>query len=124
MPHIEIDYTANVADAVEKSELPRKLHHAAHELGVFPTNGIRTFVRQINTYHVGLDQGTEAFIQIRIRVAPGRTDEVMKTITERFFQVANSAMSDQFDIRSLGLQLEVSQFIDTLTFRRNTISNQ
>lgn len=123
MPHIEIDYSANVAGAVEKSELPRKLHHAAHSLGVFPSNGIRTFARQVDSYHIGLDQGSEAFIQIRVRVAPGRPEEVMKHISETFFQTAHDAMSDQFETRELGIQLEVSEFTDALTIRRNTINN-
>ncbi len=124
MPHIEIDYSANIADAIETSELPRKLHQAAHKLGVFPTNGVRTFARKVDIYHAGSDRGEEAFIQIRIRVAPGRPEELMKRIAETFFQTACDAMSSNFDTRELGLQLEVSEFTDELTYRRNTINNQ
>lgn len=123
MPHIEIDYSANIEEAIQQSQLPRKLHENAHNLGVFPTNGIRTFARKVEHYHVGLDQGKEAFIQIRIRVAPGRSEEVISQISRSFFETAHNAMAHHFENRELGLQLELSEFTDALTHRRNTISS-
>lgn len=50
MPHIQIDYTANLADAVIGGRLVDKIHQAAVDSGIFPVWGIRTFARPLSEY--------------------------------------------------------------------------
>ena len=121
MPHITIDFTAYIAAEIDQSNLVKKLQAAAHWMKVFPANGIRTFARQHDHYAVGLDTGSEAFIQIHVRVSPERTDQLKKDIARTLFQTAETAMAKYFNERELAIQLEVSAFTDALTLRRNTI---
>lgn len=115
MPHIAIDYTANLTDDLYTLELPRKLHEAAISLGVFPLNGLRTFARAIDQHHVGADTRNEGFINIQIRIAPGRPEELRQRIVDTLFATAEQTLAALIDKRPVGLQLEITELDRSLT---------
>lgn len=115
MPHIAIDYTANLADDLAPLGLAQKLHEAAQSLGVFPINGLRTFARSIDQYHVGADTHGEAFINIQIRIAPGRPEELRQRILDTLFATAERTVAALMEKRPIGLQLEITEFDRRLT---------
>ncbi|WP_440468452.1 5-carboxymethyl-2-hydroxymuconate Delta-isomerase [Pseudomonas sp. YH-1] len=115
MPHIAIDYTANLTDDLHPLELPRKLHEAAISLGVFPLNGLRTFARAIDQHHVGADTRNEGFINIQIRIAPGRPEELRQRIVDTLFATAEQTLAALIDKRPVGLQLEITELDRSLT---------
>lgn len=115
MPHIAIDYTANLTDDLRPLELPRKLHEAAISLGVFPLNGLRTFARAIDEFHVGAAAQDEAFINIQIRIAPGRPEELRQRIVDTLFATAEQTLAALIDKRPVGLQLEITELDRSLT---------
>ena len=115
MPHIAIDYTANLTDDLLPLELPRKLHEAARELGVFPLNGLRIFARAIEQHHVGADTRNEGFVNIQIRIAPGRPEELRQRIVDTLFATAEQTLAALIDRRPVGLQLEVTELDRSLT---------
>lgn len=115
MPHIAIDYTANLTDDLLPLELPRKLHEAARELGVFPLNGLRTFARAIEQHHVGADTRNEGFVNIQIRIAPGRPEELRQRIVDTLFATAGQTLAALIDRRPVGLQLEITELDRSLT---------
>ena len=95
--------------------LPAKLHKAAQDLGVFPSNGLRTFARAIDQYHVGTDTQDEAFINIQIRIAPGRPEELRQRIVDSLFASAEQTLAALIEKRSIGLQLEITELDRSLT---------
>ncbi|MCG8909991.1 5-carboxymethyl-2-hydroxymuconate Delta-isomerase [Pseudomonas sp. DP-17] len=115
MPHIAIDYTTNLTDDLLPLELPRKLHEAARELGVFPLNGLRTFARVIEQHHVGADTRNEGFVNIQIRIAPGRPEELRQRIVDTLFATAEQTLAALIDRRPVGLQLEITELDRSLT---------
>ena len=48
MPHITIDYSANLEAEVTGANLASALHQAALASKVFPTSGIRIFARRVD----------------------------------------------------------------------------
>ncbi|WP_448679587.1 hypothetical protein [Pseudomonas nicosulfuronedens] len=115
MPHIAIDYTANLADDLATLGLPQKLHEAAQTIGVFPVSGLRTFARAIDHYHVGANTKSEAFINIQIRIAPGRPEELRQRIVDTLFASAEQTLATLIEKRPVGLQLEITEFDRSLT---------
>ena len=115
MPHIAIDYTANLTDDLLPLELPRKVHEAAQGLGVFPLNGLRTFARAIEEYQVGANTANEAFINIHIRIAPGRPEELRQRIVDTLFATAEQTLAALIEKRPVGLQLEITELDRSLT---------
>ncbi|MBB4862656.1 5-carboxymethyl-2-hydroxymuconate isomerase [Pseudomonas nitritireducens] len=115
MPHIAIDYTANLIDDLAPLNLAQKLHETAQSLGVFPLNGLRTFARAIEDYQVGANTHNEAFINIQIRIAPGRPEELRQRIVDTLFAAAEETLAALIDRRPLGLQLEITELDRRLT---------
>lgn len=115
MPHIAIDYTANLTDDLLPLELPRKMHEAAQGLGVFPLNGLRTFARAIEEYQVGANTANEAFINIHIRIAPGRPEGLRQRIVDTLFATAEQTLAALIEKRPVGLQLEITELDRSLT---------
>ncbi|MCJ1885438.1 5-carboxymethyl-2-hydroxymuconate Delta-isomerase [Pseudomonas sp. LA21] len=115
MPHIAITYTANLTDDLQPLDLPRKLHEAAQAMGVFPINGLRTFARAIGEYRVGANTTNEAFINIQVRIAPGRPEELRQRIVDTLFSTAEQTLAELIARRPVGLQLEITEFDRSLT---------
>lgn len=115
MPHIAIDYTANLANDLAPLALAQKLHDAARTLGVFPLNGLRTFARAVEEFQVGANAQNEAFINIQIRIAPGRPEELRQRIVDTLFATAEQTLATLLAKRPVGLQLEITEFERRLT---------
>ncbi|MBD9574286.1 5-carboxymethyl-2-hydroxymuconate Delta-isomerase [Pseudomonas sp. BGr12] len=115
MPHIAIDYSANLANDLQPLDLPRKLHEAAQAMGVFPINGLRTFAQAVDDYRVGANTANEAFINIQVRIAPGRPEELRQRIVDTLFDTAEQTLAALIEERPVGLQLEITEFDRSLT---------
>ena len=75
MPHIMIDYSANMEQATDIAALCELLRKTGIETGVFPMAGIR--VRAFKADHVAIADGDprHGYIDISIRLRGGRTFE-------------------------------------------------
>ena len=123
MPHIQIDYTANLAEAVTQGRLVDRVHQAAVDSGIFPVWGIRTFARALNDYRVGNGQAGNGFVNITVRIAPGRNLALRQRITGELFGAMLQAMAPLFENHRLGCQLEVSEFDADVNIYQNNLAN-
>ena len=69
MPHVIVEYSANLAAAVEIKSLLAALHEAALETGVFPAGGIRTRAERRDEYIGLLVNAHLARVSSRFRIA-------------------------------------------------------
>lgn len=110
MPHITIDYTANLAADVAESGLVQALHQAAIGTGAFPLWGIRTLAQPVHDYRVAGGQAANGFIKVVVRIAPGRDLATRKRITQTLFDAAVQRLAPVYGRRPLGFQLELTEF--------------
>ncbi|MEO3999348.1 hypothetical protein [Mesorhizobium sp. CAU 1732] len=120
MPHITIDYTSGLDADIDMRALADAVHDSACRSGVFPIGGVRTLVRQAQYSRVA-DRGDGAgFVQISVRIAPGRSTETKTDVARTLFEAAASAMSAVFETRDdVALQLEITEFDRAMTLSRN-----
>lgn len=123
MPHIQIDYSANLADAVIDGRLVDRVHQAAVDSGIFPVWGIRTFARALNDYRVGNAQAGNGFVNITVRIAPGRSLELRQCITQELFGSVLAVMEPLFAQHRLGCQFEVTEFDAAVSVYQNNLAN-
>lgn len=122
MPHITIDYTSDLDADIDMRALADAVHDAACGSGVFPVGGVRTLLRQARYSRVA-DRGDGAgFVQISVRIAPGRSTGTKAEVARALFEEAASAMSSVFETRDdVALQLEITEFDPAMTLSRNTM---
>ncbi|QKV20301.1 5-carboxymethyl-2-hydroxymuconate Delta-isomerase [Oricola thermophila] len=121
MPHIIIDYSANLENSVDMPALCDLLRRTGIETGVFPMAGIR--VRAIRADHVSIADGNphHGYIDISIRLRGGRTFEAKKAATEKLFAAAKSFLDPVIATRPVALSMEMRDIDPELSPKLNTI---
>lgn len=122
MPHIQIEFSANLETAVADARLVDAIHQAAVDSGIFPVWGIRTFARALTQYRVGNGEAGNGFVNVTVRVAPGRNLALRQRITRELFGAVLQAMDPLFKSHRLGCQLEVTEFDAEVSIYKNNLA--
>lgn len=122
MPHIQIDYSAHLEQAVRDGRLVQQVHQAALASGVFPVWGTRTFARPVPHGVIGNGDPGNGFVQIQVRIAPGRDLALRQRVMRELFAAVEAAMAPQFACGRIGCQLEVSEFDPAVNIYRNNLA--
>lgn len=122
MPHIVIDYSANLDEVIASIRLVEVIHQAAIDTRAFPTWGIRTYARATEQFRVAGDDAA-GFIQISIRIAPGRDLPTKQRIARELFDAITKPLEPIFRERRLGCQLEIQEYDPDVTLKRNNFAH-
>ena len=121
MPHISIEYSANLEQAIAPARLVEVVHRAALDAGVFATSRVRTFAQPVADFRVAGGEAGEGFVRITARIAPGRDLPTRQAIAEGLFEAASRHLDAAFRTHRLGCQLEVQELDAALTLRRSNL---
>ncbi|MGR3760954.1 5-carboxymethyl-2-hydroxymuconate Delta-isomerase [Roseobacteraceae bacterium NS-SX3] len=121
MPHITLDYSANVEGYADIAGLCGCLRQAAAETGVFPLAGIR--VRAFAASHVSIADGDPAhgYVDISVRLRAGRDLATRKRAAEAVFEAARAYLAPAMQAHSLALSLEMRDIDPALSPKCGTI---
>jgi 5-carboxymethyl-2-hydroxymuconate isomerase len=119
MPHLTIEYSANLRNFGGFSKLCQELAQvlvAQQSQGaqVYPIGGIR--VRAIVAEHWCIGDGSlldAAFVHARLQIGAGRTDEVKQATGDALFEKLKAHFAREFDSQGLALSLEISETSET-----------
>lgn len=121
MPHIQIDYSANLESRLDVAGLCRILRDAAVATGVLPLAGIR--VRAMKADHVVIADGNpeHAFLDISVRLRGGRTAEAKAKATEAIFAAAEAYCADVMATSPFMLSMEMRDIDPALSPKASSI---
>ena len=121
MPHIQIDYSANLESRLDVAGLCRTLRDAAVATGILPLAGIR--VRAMKADHVVIADGNpdHAFLDISIRLRGGRTAEAKAQATEAIFAAAEAYCAEVMASSSFMLSMEMRDIDPALSPKASSI---
>lgn len=121
MPHIHVDYSANMEDRTDVAGLCDVLRRAAAETGVFPVAGIR--VRAFRADHVSIADGSPAhgYLHIVIRLRGGRPLAARKAATDHVFEAARRYLAPAMADWPVALSLEMVDIDPELSPKCGTI---
>lgn len=118
MPHVTIEYTANLDRDITPAEMMHRVHRAVIETGVFPIQGIKTRLRRLDTFVFGGPEEADAgFIFVVVRMRSGRSPETHKLVTAHLLAALRSCIEEQQVKRPIGLNVEAEE-INTNTYSR------
>ena len=112
MPHLVIEWSANLRPLLDIDALLRRAHDAAMETGAFAPDALRS--RALECVHARVADGhaDNAFIHVALRMRPGRDDTTKRRIGQHVFDAMQAALASVFASRPLGLTFEMQE-IDT-----------
>jgi len=121
MPHITIEYSANLKDKIDIKKLVEVVHQAALRTGVFEVAAVRTRAAAREIYAIADGHADNAFVAINARVAPGRPAETRKRLGQEIFDAACEFLRNVYDTSPLAISLEVQEIDNTAAFRKNNL---
>ncbi|MEX0366799.1 MAG: 5-carboxymethyl-2-hydroxymuconate isomerase [Ruegeria sp.] len=121
MPHVIVDYSANMETRTDIRALCEALRAAALETGILPLAGIR--VRAIRADHVAIADGdpTHGYVDISVRLRGGRDLQARKDATAYIFAAAERFLAPAMAQHSVALSLEMRDIDPELSPKTGTI---
>ena len=121
MPHIIVEYSANLENELSVSELVEALHCTALDTGVFPLGGLRTRAERRDIFRVADGDPENAFIAVQVRIGQGRDAATRQRVAESLMGRLEAATADIFRRRGLGLTVEVQEIDSTASLKTNNL---
>lgn len=110
MPHIWVEYSANIEKELNVPVLLKKVQDALIDDGsIFPFAGARTRGVRVDNYLIVDGHPDNAFVHVLLRIARGRSEEDRKNAGERVFNAAKAHLADMMAARPLGLSVQMEE---------------
>ncbi|GAA6177523.1 5-carboxymethyl-2-hydroxymuconate isomerase [Sulfitobacter pacificus] len=121
MPHLIIDYSSNLEEAVDMAGLCDALRVCATGLAAFPAAGVR--VRATPAPHYSIADGNPAhgYIDISVRLRGGRDQSVKEAATSALFAAAKDFIAPVMAKHPIALSFEMRDIDPTLSPKVGTI---
>jgi len=86
MPHIVLEYSSNVATAVNAAVLLEELHAALGRVETFEADRVKSRAIEVATHHVGSGV-PRGFVHAGVAFSPGRSDAVREDLGRRLLGI-------------------------------------
>ncbi len=121
MPHLLIEYSANIEDRIALEELLDKLHACAVETGVFPLGGVRVRAYRADHYRIADKAEDNGFVHVTARIGHGRSLEIRQRAGAQLFEALTGHLSALYEDSPLALSLYVEEADPVLSFKKNNL---
>ena len=121
MPHLMIDYSANVEPDVDIGALCDTLRDVAASIDAFPLAGVKVRAVRVDHYSIADGNPEHGFIDISVRIREGRDMETKQNAAQKLFDAANEFVADVMQRRSLALSLELRDIDAALSPKSGSI---
>ena len=121
MPHLMIDYSANVEPDVDIGGLCNTLRDVAASIDAFPLAGVKVRAVRVDHYAIADGNPEHGFIDISVRIREGRDMQTKQNAAQKLFDAANEFVADVMQCRSLALSLELRDIDAALSPKSGSI---
>lgn len=126
MPHLTLEYSANLAEATSIGQLCKSLAVCLDaqrdgDKRVYPLGGIRVRAVECQQYCVADGRPDAAFLHGILKIGAGRSDAVKRATGDALFAVIDIHFSDVFEQRGIALSLEINEFNEAGTWKHNSL---
>jgi 5-carboxymethyl-2-hydroxymuconate isomerase len=121
MPHIVVEYSANLRARIGPEELIGCVHQAALRTGVFPVGGTRTRAAERSCYRIADGHPDNAFVHVVLRIAHGRDLATRRRVGEEVFGAVCKYLEGLFERSPLGISLEIQEIDPEVSWKKNNL---
>ncbi|MCK1991282.1 5-carboxymethyl-2-hydroxymuconate Delta-isomerase [Peribacillus muralis] len=125
MPHIIVEYTDNIKDDIRIEELLMKMNDVLISYPtIFPIGGIRSRAIELKHYRVADGTEDDAFVHVILKIGAGRKGRDKTDVCDKLFATMEDHFAQLFSKRYLALSMELSEFSESGTYKKNNIHNR
>ena len=121
MPHVVVEYSANLRPRVDLPRLLRVLHEAAIATGVFPPGGTRTRAEERADYLIADGHPDNAFVHATLRIGHGRDLATRRRAGQAVFDALVAELAPVFDATPLAISFELQEIDPELSWKHNNL---
>ena len=121
MPHLIVEYSANIEDQIALDALLDKLHTCALGTGVFPLGGLRVRAHRADHFRIADKAPDNGFVHVTALIGHGRPLDVQQRAAEELFAVLTKHLEPLYEKSPLALSLNVQEFHPVLNFKKNNL---
>ncbi|MEM5436417.1 5-carboxymethyl-2-hydroxymuconate Delta-isomerase [Paraburkholderia diazotrophica] len=126
MPHLTLEYSANLASNENIRALCTKLAQSLDaqredDQRVYPIGGIRVRALRCEQYCIADGREDAAFLHANLKIGAGRSEAVKKATGDALFDVIKRHFAEAFEQQGLALSLEISEFSEAGTWKHNNL---
>ena len=121
MPHQTIEYSANLEPELDIEALLTALHETAAGIDALPIGGLRTRAVAREHYRIADGHPDNAFINVFLRIAPGRPFDVRKAAGEQLFQALCDYLDPIYSSSPLAISYEIQELDADLRWKKNNL---
>ena len=121
MPHITIEYSANIAEHHDVDALVAVVHDAAITHGLPPVDGLRTRATPRDDYRIADGSNDLAFVAIAIRIGPGRDAATKASFIEVVLDAAERQLNAEAGPLAIAWSIELNEIDPNFRINRNHV---
>lgn len=122
MPHVVLEYTANLKADGAIPQLLRKINQTMQaQNGVFPLGGIRSRALELSDYCMADDEEDYAFVHITITIGAGRSQIQRQQAGDAVFETVKDHFAELYAQRYLALSMCLNEFNELGTWKHNNV---
>ncbi len=121
MPHLIVEYSANIEEQIALDALLYKLHTCALGTGVFPLGGLRVRAHRAAAYRIADKAPENGFVHVTALIGHGRPLDVQQRAGEQLFAELTQHLEPLYAKSPLAISLNVQEFHPVLNFKKNNL---
>jgi len=121
MPHLIVEYSANLDDRFDRDALLDRLYAVALETGLFPIGGIRIRAYRAEHHRIADCAPDNAFVHVTAMVGHGRSLEKRKAASELIFAALCEELEPVQAASPLAISFNMQEFDPVLNFKKNNL---
>lgn len=121
MPHLIIEYSANLEAEIDLDGLMRKLRDAAAGGGVFPLPGIRVRAARRDLYLIADGDPSHGFVHVTARIGAGRDEATRRVQAQLLFDALCLHLAPVHERRGLGISFEMVEIDPVGSLKKNNL---
>ena len=121
MPHLNIEYSANLGDEIDIQGLVDRIHETALSTGIFPLGGVRTRAEARTHYRIANGDPRAGYIHMMVRIGSGRDVDTRRNAGERIFAALCDFTNELYRSRPLALSFELHEIPPDMAWRKNNL---
>jgi 5-carboxymethyl-2-hydroxymuconate isomerase len=121
MPHLTIEYSANLEGRADLDALCAALLETVLETGLFEVGAVRIRALRADHYAIADRLPENAFVDLNFRIGKGRSADEKRRVGEAIFATADRMLSSLFETPHFALSLEIREIDAELSWKKNAI---
>ena len=121
MPHLIVEYSANIEDQIALDALLDKLHTCALGTGVFPIGGLRVRAHRADAYRIADKAPDNGFVHVTAIIGHGRPLDVQQRAGEELLAALTEHLQSLYERSPLAISLNIQESHPVLNFKKNNL---